>query len=273
MPSGAFTVRFWGVRGHIPVPGPDTAGFGGNTVCVEFRCGPHLLIFDAGTGIRLLGGSLLGQGPIDADLFFSHSQFDRICGLPFFTPAFDPKSRFRIWAGHLEADASIKGVLTHLMTDPIFPVPLAAMKATLDFQDFRAGDTLAPRPGIVIRTAGFNWTRPVTGYRVQYAGHSVCYLCDVKHNLEVNAASIVELMAGADVVVFNVAIDPSMESPGDTDGWRWGVDLCARAGARNLVLTGHRHGDDDATLERLAAEAQRLWPGTVVAREGLAIEA
>jgi phosphoribosyl 1,2-cyclic phosphodiesterase len=267
------TVRFWGVRAHIPVPGPETAEFGGNTACVEVRCGRDLLIFDAGTGIRPLGQSLLREAPLEADLFFSHSQFDRICGLPFFAPAFNPRNRFRIWAGHLEGDDSIKGVLTQLMVDPIFPVPLTAMKAALDFRDFRAGDTLSPRTGITVRTVGFNWTRPVTGYRVEYAGKTACYLSDIKNNLEVNVPSVVDLIDGADIVVFNVALDPSMESPGDHDGWRWGVDLCARAGARTLILTGHRHGDDDRTLDRLAAEARRLWPTAIVAREGLTIEA
>ena len=57
--SGAMTVRFWGVRGSIACPGPSASRYGGNTPCVEVRCGGHTLIFDAGTGIRQLGNALL----------------------------------------------------------------------------------------------------------------------------------------------------------------------------------------------------------------------
>ncbi len=272
VPSAAITVRFWGVRGHIPVPGPETAAFGGNTACIEVRCGEHLLIFDAGTGIRLLGQKLAHEGSVDADLFFSHSQFDHICGLPFFAAAFNPANSFRVWAGHLEGDATIKGVLAQLMTDPIFPVPLTIMKAALDFRDFRAGETLTPKPGVVLRTAGFNWTRPVTGYRIEHGGRAVCYLSDVKHNLEVNADSVVEFISDADLVVFNAAIDPSMEDPARADGCLWGIELTAQARVRTLVLTNHRHDADDSRLREIADDLARTHPGTVIAYEGLAIE-
>ena len=47
-------VRFWGVRGSIACPGPSTIRYGGNTPCIEVRCGGHVLIFDAGTGLRPL---------------------------------------------------------------------------------------------------------------------------------------------------------------------------------------------------------------------------
>ena len=79
------SVRFWGVRGTIPSAGPDTVRYGGNTPCVEVRCGEHLIILDAGTGIRLLGNTLMSSmSAIDADIFFSHCHIDHISGLAFF---------------------------------------------------------------------------------------------------------------------------------------------------------------------------------------------
>src|SRR5690348_11114543 len=90
------SIRFWGVRGSIACPGPGTVGYGGNTSCLEVRCGPHLLILDGGTGLRELGKQLMadaGGQPIDADLFYSHTHFDHICGLPFFAPCFVPGNK------------------------------------------------------------------------------------------------------------------------------------------------------------------------------------
>src|SRR3977135_4306969 len=95
-----FTVRFWGVRGSIACSGPRTARYGGNTSSLEVRCGERILLFDAGTGIRYLGKSLEGRA-IDADIFLTHTHFAHVCGLPFFRPFFEPKNKFRLWAGHL----------------------------------------------------------------------------------------------------------------------------------------------------------------------------
>src|SRR5215813_11019971 len=95
-------VRFWGVRGSVPCPGPETARYGGNTACVEVRCGDRLLVFDAGSGLRSLGSSLCEKtAGVQADIFLSHCHIDHIAGLPFFAPAYRPASRLRVWAGNL----------------------------------------------------------------------------------------------------------------------------------------------------------------------------
>ena len=86
-----FFVRFWGVRGSIPCPGAATSRYGGNTPCMEVRCGERLLIFDAGTGFSDLGMSLRAEGPLDADLFLTHTHYDHIWGWPYFSPGLDEK--------------------------------------------------------------------------------------------------------------------------------------------------------------------------------------
>lgn len=78
-----FTVQFWGVRGSIASPGAETVRYGGNTPCVEMRVGGHRLIFDGGTGLRVLGQSLLSQMPVEAHMFFTHTHWDHIQGFPF----------------------------------------------------------------------------------------------------------------------------------------------------------------------------------------------
>src|SRR5436190_710159 len=109
-----FFVKFWGVRGSIPAPSPNTVRYGGNTSCLEIRCGERLFIFDAGTGLRYLGNTLLGE-PLDTDLFLTHTHFDHVCGLPFFIPLFVPGNTVRIWAGHLQPAHTIRHVLAEMM--------------------------------------------------------------------------------------------------------------------------------------------------------------
>ena len=84
--GGDFLVRFWGVRGSIAAPGPATARYGGNTSSIEVRCGARLILLDGGTGMRYLGNRLAAEVPLNADLFFTHTHFDHVCGLPFFKP-------------------------------------------------------------------------------------------------------------------------------------------------------------------------------------------
>ena len=99
----SFSIKFWGTRGSIPCPGPETIKYGGNTTCFEVTCGGKRVIIDAGTGIRLLGKKIMIEegNLLDADLFFTHTHMDHIQGLPFFAPLYNPNSDVRLHAGHL----------------------------------------------------------------------------------------------------------------------------------------------------------------------------
>jgi phosphoribosyl 1,2-cyclic phosphodiesterase len=268
--QGSATVRFWGVRDHIAVPGPETAVYGGNTPCVEVRVNDALLIFDSGTGIRLLGRALARSGVTSGDLFFAHTQFDRISGLPFFGAAFMPGNAFRLWAGQPAGGPGIEDVLRQLMTDPIFPVPLEVMRAKLEFHDFRTGETLTPRPGIAVRTQGFNGeARPVTGYRIEHADTIVCYVTDVNPAHAPNESALATLIDSATLVVIGF----ESETATDIDAaWHWAAERCARARAGTMVLTNHGHGLDDARLDAIAVRLSERCAGALVAREGMVLQ-
>src|SRR5678810_674497 len=93
-------ITFWGVRGSIPSPGPDTVGVGGNTSCVEARAGKAFLVFDGGTGLRRLGKRALSEMPFTAHIFFSHVHWDHIQGSPLSAPAFVPGNTTHLYGGN-----------------------------------------------------------------------------------------------------------------------------------------------------------------------------
>ena len=269
-------VRFWGVRGSIACSGPRTSRYGGNTSALEVRCGGRLLMFDGGTGLRYLGNALAGESaPVDADLFFTHTHFDHVCGLPFFRPFFAPGNRFRLWAGHLADGMTLRRVLGEFMMAPLFPVPPQVFRARMEYREFKAGDTLQPAPGITLRTAPLNHPDGATGYRVDYAGKSLCYLTDTEHVPGAPDRNILGLIAGADLVIYDSmytdAEYPTYVGWGHST-WQEGVRLCRAAGVKKLAVFHHDPEHDDDMLDGVAREVAKELPGSIVARDGLLVE-
>jgi phosphoribosyl 1,2-cyclic phosphodiesterase len=273
MSGERFTVRFWGVRGSIACAGPETLRYGGNTSSLEVRCGERLLLFDAGTGIRYLGNRLCQQAPIDSDLYLTHTHFDHVCGLPFFRPFFQQENTFRVWAGHLGGRASLQQVLWNFMMAPLFPVPPEVFRANLSYNDFAAGETLHPAAGITLRTTPLNHPDGATGYRIEFAGRSMCYLTDTEHVAGAPDRNILGLIAGADLVIYDCMYTDQEWADGHVgwghSTWQEAVRLCRSAGAAKLAVFHHNPDHDDDMLDAIAAEVEAALPGSILAREGL----
>lgn len=269
-----FTVTFWGVRGSLACPGPAYARYGGNTSCLEVRCGKKLLIFDGGTGLRPLGRQIDAQGIMDADLYFTHTHFDHICGIPFFSSAYARTNRLRMWAGHLLPDHTLRYVLSEMMMAPLFPIPIAVLGADLTFHDFRCGEILTPGPGIKLRTTLLNHPNGSTGYRIEFAGKSICYVTDTEHVPGKPDANVLALIAGADLVIYDSTYTdeefPRYVTWGHST-WQEGVRLANAAGVKQLVIFHHDPGHDDAFMDGIAKAAEEARPGTLVAVEGMTL--
>jgi phosphoribosyl 1,2-cyclic phosphodiesterase len=264
-------LRLWGVRGGIATPGADTMRYGGNTACVELRCGGHLLILDAGTGLRGLGQHLASiAGPVSADLLISHAHLDHICGLPFFQPHFDPTTRLRIWGGHFGQPDALAHALEASWSPPLMPDLSQAFRASVSYCNVAAGDSFNPHPGLTVRTAALRHPGGATGYRIDWAGRSIGYITDAEHAGGEIDEQVAALIHSADLVLVDASYTDEEYEGRKGWGhstWQEAIKLADAAQVKKLVLFHHDPSHSDDFLDAVAAEADRARPGTQVARE------
>jgi phosphoribosyl 1,2-cyclic phosphodiesterase len=271
-----FTVRFWGVRGSIATAGNGTAQVGGNTSCVEIRAGGELIVLDAGTGLRALGAELMRAGaPVDAHLLLSHFHWDHIQGFPFFTPAYVPGNRVRLYGPERSARGDVRAAIEAQMRPPHFPVGLDAMRAALSFQALPAGGELRIG-GAQVRAAAARHPNGCLAYRISAGGRSVVYATDTEHDGQGGAldTQLLELARSADVLIYDAQYTDD-EYAGKR-GWGHstaseGARLAEAAGVSQLVLFHHDPSHDDWAVARIEAETRARFPMTLAAREGLEI--
>jgi phosphoribosyl 1,2-cyclic phosphodiesterase len=276
-------VRFWGVRGSIPTPGPATVEIGGNTSCVEVRAGGRLLIFDGGTGLRNLGNSLLKQMPIEAWIFFSHVHWDHIQGFPFFTPAFVRGNTFHLHGGR-KVSGTLESALAGQMENPSFPVHLTEMGAKMTFNDLYEGEAMelpaANGEGVVrISNARGNHPDGVLAYRVDYGGKAIVYATDTEHYAVIDP-KLKKLATGCDLLIYDSQYTPE-EYAGEVGGLPklgWGhstfeeaVKLAKAANVKQLILYHHDPGQDDAAVREKEKRAKAMFANCMAAYEGLSV--
>jgi phosphoribosyl 1,2-cyclic phosphodiesterase len=270
-------IKFWGVRGSIASPGPETADVGGNTSCVEVRCGTTRFILDAGTGIRKLGEALMAEGgAVDATLLLSHLHWDHIQGIPFFVPAYLPTTKLSIVSGH-NGVMSLGEVLAHQMTAPVFPVRLDELGAQFSMREVRSGEKFMVGDALV-RVAKLNHPGGVYAYRIDHGGQSVVYATDTEHYACVDP-TLRALAEGADVLIYDSQYTPE-EYRGDAGrskvGWGHstyvaGAELAKAAGVGRYVMFHHDPQRTDAAVAELERKTRELFHATVAAREGMEI--
>lgn len=275
-------VRFWGTRGSIATPGPSTNYFGGNTSCVELTTGAgHTLLFDCGTGARLLGGELLAKAPkpIRASILFGHTHWDHIQGLPFFAPAFVPGNEIDVYAPGVRR-RSVEDVLAGQMELTYFPVELGQLPATITYNALTEG--AYEIGGVSVVTQYLNHTALTLGYRVESGGAVVIYLTDhepfadtlwrngaepgrVESMLHEGDRRHARFMANADLVIHDAQYTPE-EYPAKKNWghspYEYAVEVAGAAGVRRLALTHHDPTHDDTFI----AEVERRARGVADSR-------
>jgi len=278
-------ITFWGVRGSIPTPGPTTVQIGGNTSCVEVRAGKAIVIFDGGTGLRLLGKKLLKEMPITAHMFFSHVHWDHIQGFPFFEPAFVAGNTFHLYGGN-NVSRTLEETLAGQMDHPNFPVHLSVMGAKMAFRDLAEGEVVEIDDGagarLRVTNARGNHPQGVFAYRLDHGGRAIVFATDTEHYEGRVDEKLVKLAQGADLFIYDAQYTPeeyagSAGTGGAKKGWghstfEEGAKIAKLAGAKRLVLFHHDPIQNDAAVRDKERRAKAQFDDVIAAHEGLEID-
>jgi phosphoribosyl 1,2-cyclic phosphodiesterase len=270
MTTDRFQIKLWGVRGSLAVSGQSFRKFGGNTTCIEMRCGDHVLIFDAGTGLMPAGAALKAEGRKDLTLFFTHCHYDHIAGLPFFLPLYCQQSTLRVWSGHLADGLTTKDMIAGYMRQPFFPIGPDQCAANVKTGEFQAGDVMTPYPGVTIRTARLNHPGSAIGYRIEWGGRVVALVTDTEHEPGTLDPTVLDLIHDADLFLYDSTFtDEDFETYRGFghSTWQQGVRLAKASGARGVGFIHHAKWRTDAALTKIERQAKRQFAGAFCGRE------
>jgi len=270
-----FFIQFWGVRDKISSPGKDTIRYGGNTSCVEMCLGKKRLIFDGGTGLRVLGNKLLSEMPVEAHIFFTNCHWDNIQGFPFFTPAFIPGNCFHLYGAAASNGSSMEQQLACQMQPPTFPVPIQVMQSELQFYSLTSGEKVS-LDDVTVEMVSFNSLQSSMGYRVTWQGYSVVYATNrsLKHkHLDDN---LLRLAHKADLLILDAPYALSADEVLNSDVLNWQDDIwqtdiatAKAADVKRVVISRYNPDYDDDFLDQMEEKIQLVFPNYSLACEGM----
>ena len=271
-------VKFYGVRGSLPVCGKEFEKYGGNTSCFRILREKvnRIAILDAGTGIRNLGKEIVENG-IRQDIInivFSHFHWDHIQGFPFFLPAYDPTYKIGILAmGRKGKIKDLKGIFSKQMQEDYFPIQMEKMGAQFEFFSYGDKETIQGAKVTAIpqfhKQVGGSY-----GIRLDDEGVSLVVCTDIEHINGIDE-EIVEFAKDADLLIHdgqytNDEYENKFKGYGHST-WQHAVDVAVKANVKRLIITHHDPDHNDAFLDNCEKECQKILPNSLFAREGMEV--
>ena len=278
-PAGGAWLRFWGVRGSIPTPGPETACYGGNTSCVEVRVGSEIIILDSGSGIRPLGRALAeefkGQ-PMRVSVLITHTHWDHIQGFPFFMPAYEAKNEVAL-VGFKGARRDLQKAFSNQMGSPYFPISMEQMRCRLTIREINGpGFKIGAVP---VRAQFVNHPGKCAGYRLSTPGGDISFLpdaelrrrpatpgeaaaaLDTEHRKFAGDLKVLEFIRDSEVLILDSQYNP--EEHQTHLGWGHScaddsVVFAIKANVKRLFLFHHDPDHDDEEISRMVARARQI---------------
>jgi ribonuclease BN (tRNA processing enzyme) len=272
-------IRFWGVRGTIPTPGPETVRLGGNTACIDvLTSDQQLIILDAGSGIRRLGIALQDEYPdrIVGTILISHTHWDHIQGFPFFAPLVGPQSRHNrfVVVGQKRVGQHLEAVLANQIVEPYLPFAYTELTADIHVKEVRGGEVIVIGDDTTVRMAEIRHPGGCLGFRVENQDHVLTYCTDSSHDDDQLTASVLELARGADLLIHDAQFsleDRLKYAAYGHSSWMEAAAVAQEAKAKCLALFHYDPNASDDYMEGILAKTRALFPNTILAREGLEI--
>lgn len=270
-------IKFYGVRGSIPVCGKEFQEYGGNTTCLRiFREDVNrLVIVDAGTGIRNLGKEIVKTGLKQSviNILFSHFHWDHIQGFPFFAPAYNKSQKIGILVmGRERKIKNLKEVFSSQMQKDYFPVELDTMGAMFEFLTY--GDKESFYGANVTATPQYHmFPAGSYGFRIEDTTASLVICTDVEHINGIDQ-NIVNLARNADLLIHDgqYTADEYKKYRGwGHSTWEDAVEVAVRAKVKRLIITHHDPNHDDDFLAAMENDCKKIFPNSMFAKEGMEV--
>lgn len=268
------TVTFWGVVGSCPGANRNIADYGIATPCIEVRVDDLLIILDSGTGIVPLGRKLNAERPLDMHLFITHTHWDHVLGMPFFSQAYMPDNKLNIY-GLKREDITLENVFRGLMAYPYFPVTWDTMNADISFTELVPHEIVALSKECKVVTFPTVHPGGNLAYAIHAGGKKMVYLTDLDHGA-MDYQEIIDFIKYADLLVYDANFTQDEYEMEQYEGWghstwEFGLELAKEAYVKHLMIFHHgvhRQKDDLRELETT------LYQETIhvsVAREGMTL--
>jgi ribonuclease BN (tRNA processing enzyme) len=271
-------VRFWGVRGTIPSPGPDTVKLGANTSCLDVLTSDQsVIILDAGTGIRRLGRVLSKEHPdrIVATMLITHTHWDHIQGFPFFGPLMGPQGRFNrfVVVGKRVVGQQLEEVLAGQIMEPYLPFLYKELTADIHVKEIKENDWTIIGDETSVYTAQLDHPGGCLGYRLENNGAVFAYCTDTSHKDGLNE-NVLRLAEEADLLVHDAhwSLEEREKFPDwGHSSWLEAAQVAVEAKVKCLALFHYAPDATDEVMEERLLRAREIFPNTILAREGMVV--